>query len=78
MPPKRVFISSRIEEMREFREQAVKAITESGMEPIYLDATDPKKRWPLKPGVSVIRQLLEAVKTSDIFLGLYGCELNSN
>jgi len=78
MPKKRVFISSRIEEMRAFREEAVKAIEESGMEPVYLDSTDPKKRWPLKPGVSVIRQLLEGVQTSDVFLGLYGCQLNSN
>jgi hypothetical protein len=28
--------------------------------------------------VSVIRQLLEGVQTSDVFLGLYGCQLNSN
>ena len=51
MPKKRVFISSRINEVREFREAAVKAIEEAGMEPIYFDSTDPEKRWPLKPGV---------------------------
>jgi hypothetical protein len=52
MPRKRVFISGRIHEMREFREAAVKAIVEAGMEPLYFDSTDPGKQWPLKPGVS--------------------------
>lgn len=78
MPKKRVFISSRINEVREFREAAVKAIEEAGMEPAYFDSTDPEKRWPLKPGVSVILQLLEGVKISDAFLGLYGETLNTN
>ncbi len=35
MSKKRVFISSRIKEMREFREAAVRAIESAGMEPIY-------------------------------------------
>jgi TIR domain-containing protein/uncharacterized protein DUF4062 len=78
MSKKRVFISSRIQEMREFREAAVKAIVEAGMEPLYFDSTDPEKRWPLKPGVSIIRQLLDGVKTSDVFLGLYGQTLNDS
>jgi hypothetical protein len=78
MAKKRVFISSRIHEVREFREAAVRAILEAGMEPLYFDSTDPEKRWPLKPGVSVILQLLEAVKTADVFLGLYGETLNTN
>jgi len=78
MAKKRVFISSRIEEMKSFREAAVRAIEEAGMEPLYFDSTDPRKRWPLKPGVSLILQLLEGVKTSDVFLGLYGRSLNSN
>lgn len=42
MPKKRVFISSRINEVREFREAAVKAIEEAGMEPVYFDSTDPE------------------------------------
>jgi TIR domain/Domain of unknown function (DUF4062) len=78
MPRKRVFISGRIHEMREFREAAVKAIVEAGMEPLYFDSTDPGKQWPLKPGVSLILQLLEGVKTSDAFVGLYGRTLNDN
>lgn len=78
MPKKRVFISSRIDEMRELREAAVKAIEKAGMEPLYFDSTDPEKRWPLKAGVSLIRQLLEQVKTADAFVGLYGQTLNSN
>lgn len=78
MAKKRVFISSRISEMYDFREAAIKAIEEAGMEPLYFDSTDPKKRWPLKPGVSVILQLLEGVKTADAFLGLYGTTLNNN
>lgn len=48
------------------------------MEPVYVDSTDPGKRWPLRPGVSVILQLLEGVKTADAFLGLYGETLNTN
>jgi len=78
MAKKRVFISGRINEMREFREAAVRAILDAGMEPLYFDSTDPQKRWPLKPGVSVILQLLEAVKTADVFLGLYGNTLDTN
>ena len=78
MPKKRVFISSRIQEMSDFREAAVRAIVEAGMEPFYFDSTDPQKRWPLNPGVSVILQLLEGVKTADAFVGLYGRTLNTN
>lgn len=78
MAKKRVFISSRINEMRDFREAAVKAIQQAGMEPLYFDSTDPQKRWPLKRGVSLIDQLLEAVKTADAFVGLYGLTLNAN
>jgi hypothetical protein len=78
MAKKRVFISGRINEMREFREEAVRAIEAAGMEPLYFDSTDPQKRWPLKPGVSLILQLLEAVRTSDVFLGLHGNTLNTN
>jgi len=78
MPKKRVFISSRIQEMSDFREAAVRAIVEAGMEPLYFDSTDRQKRWPLKPGVSLILQLLEGVKTADAFVGLHGRTLNTN
>jgi hypothetical protein len=78
MAKKRVYISSRIQEMQDFREAAVRAIVKAGMEPLYFDSTDPQKRWPLKPGVSLILQLLEGVKTSDVFVGLYGRTLNTN
>lgn len=78
MAKKRVFISGRINEMRGFREAAVRAIVKAGMEPLYFDSTDSEKRWPLKPGVSLILQLLEGVKTADVFLGLYGQTLNTN
>jgi hypothetical protein len=78
MPKKRVFISSRIQEMKDFRDAAIRAIVKAGMEPLYFDSTDPQKRWPLKPGVSLIRQLLEGVKTADAFVGLYGRTLNTN
>lgn len=78
MPKKRVFISCRIDEMRTFREAAVRAINAAGMDPAFFDSTHPEKRWPLKPGISQIDQLLEAVRTSDAFLGLYGQTLNTN
>lgn len=78
MAKKRVFISSRIQEMKDFREAAVKAIVQAGMEPLYFDSTDLRKRWPLKPGVSLELQLLEGVRTSDVFVGLYGRTLNTN
>ena len=51
MAKQRVFISSRIHEVHEFREAAVHAIEAADMEPLYFDSTDPQKRWPLKPGV---------------------------
>jgi hypothetical protein len=78
MSQKRVFISSRIIEMRDFREAAVRAIEESGMEPLFFDSTDAGKRWPLKRGVDIGLQLQEAVRSSDAFVGLYGRTLNSN
>ena len=78
MPKKRVYISSRINEMREFREAAVAAIEAAGMEPIYYDSNDPQKRWNLKPGVPIMKQLLDSTKSADIFLGLYGQTLKEN
>ena len=78
MPKKRVYISCRINEMREFREAAVLAIEKVQMEPVYFDSTDPEKRWPLKRGISIIQQLMEAIKISDAFIGLYGKTLNTN
>jgi TIR domain/Domain of unknown function (DUF4062) len=78
MAKQRVFISGRINEMRDFREAAVRAIEDTEMEPLYFDSTDPQKRWPLKPGVSQILQLLEAVRTADVFLGLHGSTLKTN
>lgn len=78
MSKKRVFISSRIQEMSDFREAAMRGIVQAGMEPRYFDSTDPQRRWPLKPGVSLILQLLEGVKTSDVFVGLYGRTLNTS
>ena len=73
-----MFISSRIQEMSDFREAAIRGIVQAGMEPRYFDSTDPQRRWPLKPGVSLILQLLEGVKTSDVFVGLYGRTLNTS
>ena len=78
MPKKRVFISSRINEMRDFREAAIRAIEDAGMEAVFFDSADPQKRWPLRPGVPIIDQLLDGVKTSDAFLGLYGKTLDTN
>jgi Domain of unknown function (DUF4062) len=78
MAKQRVFIRGRINELRDFREAAVRAIENAGMEPLYFDSTDPQKRWPLKHGVSLILQLLEAVRTADVFLGLHGSYLKPN
>ena len=75
---KRVFISSRINEMRNFREEAIRAIEQAGMQTVFVDSTDPENRWPLKRGVPLKQQLLEAVKSSDVFVGLYGNTLNTN
>ena len=78
MIKKRIFISCRINEMRLFREAAIKAIEAARMEPLYFDSTDPQKRWELKPGVPIILQLLEGVRTADAFLGILGETLNTN
>lgn len=78
MQKKRVFISSRIEEMRDFREAAVRAIESAGMEPIYFATIDPQNFPPLKSDLEHITQLLDGVKSCDIFLGLYGQTLDPN
>jgi hypothetical protein len=75
---KRVFISSRINEMRDFREAALKAIEQAGMQTVFVDSTDPNKRFPLKRGIPLKEQLLEAVKSSDVFVGIYGDTLAPN
>ena len=69
MSKKKVFISSRIQEMSDVREAAIKGIVQAGMEPLYFDSTDPQRRWPLKPGVSLILQLLEGVENLRCFRG---------
>jgi hypothetical protein len=76
MPKKRVFISSRIEEMRDFREAAVRAIESASMEPIHFSTIDPQNF--LKPDLEHLTELLDGVKSCDIFLGLYGQTLDSN
>lgn len=78
MAKKRIFISSRILEMKDYRKEAIKAIKDSGMEPVYFDSTDPKNKWSFKPGVSQIRQLLDGVRIADAFLGIYGQTLDTN
>ena len=75
MPKKRVFISSRIDEMRDFREAAVRAIESAGVEPIYFAA---QMSPPPKSDLEHITQLLDGVKSCDIFLGLYGQTLDPN
>jgi hypothetical protein len=76
MPQKRVFISSRIKEMRDFREAAVRAIESAGMEAIHFSTIDPQNF--LKSDLEHITELLDGVKSCDIFLGLYGQTLDSN
>jgi len=76
MSKKRVFISSRIKEMRDFREAAVRAIESVGMEAIHFSTIDPQNF--LKSDLEHITELLDGVKSCAIFLGLYGQTLDSN
>ena len=76
MSKKRVFISSRIKEMWDFREAAVRAIESAGMEPIHFSTIDSQNF--LKPDHAHLTELLDGVKGCDIFLGLYGQILDSN
>jgi len=76
MPKKRVFISSRIKEMRDFREAAVRAIESAGMEEIHFSTIDPQNF--LKSDLEHITELLDGVRSCDIFLGLYGQTFDSN
>jgi len=76
MSKKRVFISSRITEMRDFREAAVRAIESAGMKAIHFSTIDPQNF--LKSDLEHITELLDGVKSCDIFLGLYGQTLDSN
>jgi hypothetical protein len=73
---KQVFISSRIKEMQDFREAAVRAIEHAGMEAIHFSTIDPQNF--LKPDVEHLTELLDGVKSCNIFLGLYGQTLDSN
>ena len=43
MPKKRVFISSRINEMRDFREAAIRAIEDAGMEAVFFEFCGPRR-----------------------------------
>jgi len=76
MSKKRVFISSRIKEMRDFREAAVRAIESAGMEAIHFSTIDPQNF--LKSDLEHVTELLDGVKSCDIFLGLYGKTLDAN
>jgi hypothetical protein len=76
MPQKQVFISSRIKEMRDFREAAVRAIESAGMKATHFSTIDPQNF--LKSDLEHITELLDGVKSCDIFLGLYGQTLDSN
>jgi len=78
MVKKRVFISSRIKEMRGFREAAIRAIESAGMKAIHFSTIDPQNFSPMKPDIEHITELLDGVKSCDIFLGLYGQTLDSN
>ena len=72
MPKQLVFISSRIREMRQFREAAERAIAEAGMRHVFVD---PKT---VRRGVEVVRQIEEAVRSAHVFVGLYGYTLDAN
>jgi len=76
MPTNRVFISSRIKEMQDFREAAVRAIESARMEPVHFTIIDPQNF--LKSDLEHITELLDGVKSCNIFLGLYGQTLDSN
>ena len=76
MTKKRVFISSRIKEMRDFREAAIRAIESVGMEAIHFSTIDPQNFQ--KSDIEHLNELLDGVKSCDIFLGLYGQTLDPN
>jgi hypothetical protein len=80
MPPKRrVFISGRIlGEMREYKQAAENAIKDADMDPVYFDTAEAGKSGSIRRSVDLLHQLLEGVKTSDAFVGLYGRTLTSN
>ena len=62
--------------MQDFREAAVRAIESAGMESIHFSIIDPQNF--LKPDIEHLTELLDGVKSCDIFLGLYGQILDSN
>jgi hypothetical protein len=67
-----VFISSRIKEMRQFREAAERAIAEAGMLRVFVE------KDTIRLGVKVVRQIEEAVRSAHVFVGLYGYTLDPN
>ena len=62
--------------MRDFRAAAVRAIKAAGMEPISFDVIDPQKF--VASDRDHLRELLDGVRSCDIFLGLYGHTLDLN
>ena len=76
MSKQRVFISSRIREMRDFREAAVRAIESAGMEAIHFSTID--SQMFLKSDLEHLTELRDGVKSCDVFLGLYGQTLDPN
>lgn len=65
MLKKRVFISSRIKEMLDFREAAVHAIESAGMEAIHFSTIDPQNF--LKSDLEHLAELLDGVKSCVFF-----------
>lgn len=66
-----VFISSSTREMPEFREEAIRAVIEIGM--IYKNFNDPKGvGFTHILGGDIFEINRNAIKASDIFIGLYG------
>jgi hypothetical protein len=67
--PVRVYISSATEEMRAYREAAIRAIRGAGMEPVYLnDGFDPSP----DPNVTLLQLNERYVRSCEVFVGLYG------
>lgn len=65
---KKVFISSVIREMKDFREAAKRAIHEAGMEPVTLDFQEETSN------LSPLELNKQALQECDVFVGLYGFE----
>jgi len=65
-----------MKEMRDFRAAAVRAIKAAGMEPITFDVFDPQMF--MASDQEHLRELLDGVRSCDVFLGLYGRTLDHN